>query len=117
MEHIVLYAYGSLKSIDYFFNENIFISHGTFYGYISSLNQFLEIFMLNTKLSIEQMQFVEIGPDLFTNVYSFLAVYIFYFGFLGTVLTIVGVSIVVTIIYQLKNYHPIFLFFYAAIIS
>jgi len=119
MEHIVLYAYGSLKSIDYFFNENIFISHGTFYGYISSIDQFLELFMLNKldiKLSIEQMQFVEIGPDLFTNVYSFLAVYIFYFGFLGTVLTIIGVSIVVTIIYQLKNNHSIFLLLYAVIV-
>ena len=108
MEHIVLYAYGSLKSIDYFFNENIFISHGVFYGYISIFRDIYVKYKIINRA---------IGPDLFTNVYSFLAVYIFYFGFLGTVLTIVGVSIVVTIIYQLKNYHPIFLLLYAAIIS
>ena len=117
-KHIVLYAYGSLISFDYFFNNYFFIESNFFSRMTDKINNYLDIFDIVIKKPLNpSMNYVYISSEQQrTNIFTCFATYISYFGYYGTVLVMVFNSFIITYIY-LKRYDYIYFFLYSIIFA
>ena len=118
LKHIILYAYGSLISFDYFLNNYFFIESNFFSRMTAKLNYYLDIFNIAIiqKPLNPLMNYIYISSEQRTNIYTCFATYISYFGFHGTALVMVFNSFIITYIY-LKRYNYIYFFLYSLIFA
>jgi oligosaccharide repeat unit polymerase len=112
-EHFVMYAFGSIISFEAFLEDrNISVFSGIMINFTNKINNILDILALNIHKNhpeLQQTEFVYIGDNINTNVYSFLSVRISYFGFIGAGISMLVHAMIITIVYKLKE-NSIYMF-------
>ena len=106
MNHIAMYGFGSIVSFETFLeDDSIQIYSGIMIKLTDKINNILDLFGLSLVVhpDLQQTGFADIGKDMRTNVYSFLAVRISYFGIIGASISIAIHAIIITVVYKLKN--------------
>ena len=106
IQHIIMYGFGSIISFENFLqDDSIKVYSSIMIKLTDKVNNILDIFGLTPVEHTEQQQteFTDISKDKRTNVYSFLAVRISYFGFIGASISIAIHAIIITMVYKLKN--------------
>jgi hypothetical protein len=87
LKHFLLYIFGGIKGFDIFLSNNLPV-------YDRQFAMILGLPMTGTT------DFVSVGPDLTTNVYSAFAVYIYHIGFAGALVLVFFVFTLVGVVYE-----------------
>ncbi len=114
-EHLFMYMFGSIISFETFLNEKFPLSSSIVSVSILKINNLLELFGLNKfEIGIIQGQipFTNISDELATNVYSFLAVRIYYFGYIGAVIITFFHALIISIVYLFHKNNLVMFFIY-----
>lgn len=90
LNNFVLYIFGGIKGFDIFLNNKININHAQIAN------------ILNVKVT-ESMVFTKLGPNLEGNVFSAFSVYVYYFGWIGTIVFLSVIFTITGMLYELKD--------------
>lgn len=119
MYHIAQYAFGGVISFGAFLkSDSIQLSSSIVTKVINAINSILNVFgsePIETH-ELKQAEFADIGKDMRSNIYTFLAVRISYFGIIGAGISIVMHAVIITIVYKLKNTNIYFFILYILMI-
>lgn len=94
VNQLIAYAFGSTKSYDIFLSDHVSIFH-------SQLN------FLLARQSPFQMDFVDIGNNVSTNVFGAFAVYEYYFGYFGSCIFVFILFLLLGAIFSIKNMYAL----------
>jgi|GEM_PF-3837554 len=114
-EHLTMYAFGSIISFESFLQGGIETYSSIMIKIINKLNTLMNIFSLDILFKHpvqQQLPFVAVSDNIDTNVYSFLAVRITYFGFYGAAIVTFIHAVIITVVYKLKNNNINFFLLY-----
>lgn len=90
VNQLIAYVFGSAKSYDIFLTDRISIFHIQLNSMLSSQPPF-------------QMDFVDIGNNVSTNVFSAFSVYEYYFGYVGSCIFVFCLFLLLGTIYSIKS--------------
>lgn len=103
------------KSLDMYKKDDRFFGEESFYGLYGTLNTL----GLKVPNNILHLDFLQLGNNLETNIYTSLRTYLYDFGYFGMIIVQFILGVVLAIFYKmLKSYgkHPIFLLIYGFLI-
>lgn len=115
LEHLLLYAFGSIGSFEAFVINDFPISSSIAVKIVETINSIANVFGLGDLLfhpPVGLLPFANIATNLETNVYSFLSVRIHYLGYYGAAFAMVLHAIIITVVYKYFRKNILMFFVY-----